>query len=124
MHDAWGMPLEQSLPGSGAEEWLPTSTPTPRQARAMGPTADLERPPSSLQLLSPSSETAVASDPILGGELVIRVIDAQVSNAASCPRNSLIALPALYFSTFSFDTLQSGVWSQKLVIRIVAQQHR
>ncbi len=47
--------------------------------KTIGTTAELEQRPDSIQLFSPSSETAVTSDPILGGELVIRVVDAQVS---------------------------------------------
>ncbi len=51
--------------------------------KTIGTTAELERRPDSIQLFSPSSETAVTSDPILGGELVIRVVDAQVSYSAA-----------------------------------------
>ena len=72
------MPLEQSLPGSGADDWFPVLNTNHRQAKTIGTTAELEGRPDSIQLFSPSSEVAVTSDPILGGELVIRVIDAQV----------------------------------------------
>jgi len=76
---ASGLPLDHSLPGSGADDWFPTATGAHRQMKTIGTTAELEQRPDSIQLFSPSSETAVTSDPILGGELVIRVVDAQVS---------------------------------------------
>ncbi|KAL0042783.1 hypothetical protein WJX79_011021 [Trebouxia sp. C0005] len=69
--------LDHSLPGSGADDWFPTVTGAHRQMKTIGTTAELEQRPDSIQLFSPSSETAVTSDPILGGELVIRVVDAQ-----------------------------------------------
>ena len=82
---ASGLPLDHSLPGSGADDWFPTATGAHRQMKTIGTTAELEQRPDSIQLFSPSSETAVTADPILGGELVIRVVDAQVplSTAAS-----------------------------------------
>lgn len=81
MHGLSSLPLGEALPGSGSGDWFPTS-PTAiaphRPSRTIGTTAELEKRPDSIQLFSPSSETAASSDPILGGELVIRVIDAQV----------------------------------------------
>ncbi|DBA93880.1 TPA: hypothetical protein ACH3X3_013925 [Trebouxia sp. C0006] len=74
---ASGLPLDHSLPGSCADDWFPTATGAHRQMKTIGTTAELEQRPDSIQLFSPSSETAVTSDPILGGELVIRVVDAQ-----------------------------------------------
>ena len=82
MHGFSGLPLGESLPGSGSGDWFPTSptagTGPHRPSRTIGTTAELEKRPNSIQLFSPSSESAATSDPILGGELVIRVIDAQV----------------------------------------------
>ena len=78
MQGSSGLPLEHSLPGSGADDWFPTVTGVHRQIKTIGTTAELEQRPDSIQLFSPSSETAATSDPILGGELIIRVIDAQV----------------------------------------------
>ena len=83
-----GLPLEHSLPGSGADDWFPTVTGVHRQMKTIGTTAELEQRPDSIQLFSPSSESATTSDPILGGELIIRVIDAQVcSLTLTCPCN-------------------------------------
>ena len=77
-----GLPLDEA-PGSGAGDWFPAATGAHRPSKTIGTTAELEKRPDSIQLFSPSSETgAAASDPILGGELVIRVIDAQVSSPA------------------------------------------
>ena len=73
--------LERSLPGSGAEDWFPTATSTHRPARTIGTAAELQRRKDSIQLFSPSTEAAVAADPILGGELVVRLIDAEASPA-------------------------------------------
>ena len=89
MHGFSGLPLGESLPGSGSGDWFPTS-PTAaivahRSSRTIGTTAELEKRPDSIQLFSPSSETAATSDPILGGELVIRVIDAQVCASSLFP---------------------------------------
>ena len=73
-----GLALGESLPGSGAGDWFPTGTGPHRPSKTIGTTAELEKRPDSIQLFSPSSESAATSDPILGGELVIRVMDAQV----------------------------------------------
>lgn len=59
-----------------------SANPVHRQTRTIGTLAELGR------LLEPSPRpaslsTAAAADPILGGELVIRVIDAQVREAVS-----------------------------------------
>lgn len=82
MHGFSGLPLGESMRSSGSGDWFPMSptaaTGPHRPSKTIGTTAELEKRPDSIQLFSPSSETAVMSDPILGGELVIRVIDAQV----------------------------------------------
>lgn len=83
------LPLDEGLPGSGAGDWFPAATGPHRPSKTIGTTAELEKRPDSIQLFSPSSETGVAaSDPILGGELVIRVIDAQVGIALSSQQSS------------------------------------
>ena len=84
----------QSIQSPATPPWLAagntlTSTtnisagnPVHRQARTIGTLAELGR----FSEPSPrpaSSSVAAAADPILGGELVIRVIDAQVGNIAS-----------------------------------------
>ena len=80
MRGSSGVPLGESIPGSGADDWFPAPKGPHRPSKTIGTAAELEKRPDSIQLFSPSSETAAASDPILGGELVIRVIDAQVSS--------------------------------------------
>ena len=91
MHGSSGLPLGESLPGSGSGDWFPMSpaaiTAPHRPSRTIGTTAELEKRRGSIQLFSPSSDSAATSDPILGGELVIRVIDAQVgaSSFSSLP---------------------------------------
>ncbi|KAL3144166.1 hypothetical protein ABBQ32_003950 [Trebouxia sp. C0010 RCD-2024] len=77
IRDSSGVPLGGSLPGSGGSDWFPAPTGPHRPSQTIGTIAELERRPDTIQLFSPSSETAATSDPILGGELVIRVIDAQ-----------------------------------------------
>ena len=97
MHGFSGLPLGESLPGSGSGDWFPTSstagTGPHRPSKTIGTIAELEKRPDSIQLFSPSSETAAMSDPILGGELVIRVIDAQVC------ASSLSLLPGQIYKT-------------------------
>ncbi len=91
MRGSSGIPLEQSLPGSGADDWFPTINGAHRPNKTIGTAAELERRPDSIQLFSPSSETVITSDPILGGELVIRVLDAQVCFCIGCQGLLLIA---------------------------------
>ena len=78
MHDSSDVPLGGSLPGSGDGAGFPASPHPHGPSRTRGTAAEREKRPDTIQLSSPSSESAATSDPILGGELVIRVIDAQV----------------------------------------------
>lgn len=126
MRGSSGVPLGGSLPGSGAGDWFPPPTRPHRPSKTIGTTAELERRPDTIQLFSPSSETAATSDPILGGELVIRVIDAQVCTfglpASSLPCPDLVGTGKLqvisyHLSLTVFTGLSNVLWphGQRLV---------